>query len=419
MKRVFLITVLIAMILIAGCGKGADLAAAAQTGGGTERQGTVDIGIVSDDYERNSENTLQQSTDTGSAGGQQPDIDVQAPDEISAQIPAGIKDYLVNNAQKLVIEYRPDTPGLSEPIKISDTCSILDYAAGNLDSDGYDELAVIVENSGESDEDTGSASRWLLILSRRGQEKYSIVNYNPGFVLGAEEGGMFGDPYSGISINDNILSVVHYGGSNYRWGYVHEFAYEGGRLELIRLTENDEFTGTGNGTRTVYDFKDTSLKQYAVYSDGSTEKLIYDCPISKHGFLFDNFRIEDLNYEEFSARYLPNLDAYDYYNGTLIKTNTSPDKVLDSIMESRFPDFKKVEFSWTEETRKNYASVCFFEPAGYYYEKGYTTLYYWKAEADDSGSVRHIVLLNSSDPAGEPKCDFYYYNDKTGEINKM
>lgn len=335
---------------------------------------------------------------------------------ISAKIPADIKDYLINNAEKLVDEYQPDTPGLSEPIRINDTCSVLDYAAGNLNSDSRDELAVIIENAGDTDAETGSASRWLLILSRRGQDKYAIVDYNPGFILSAEEGGVFGDPYNSISINNNTLTVVHYGGSNYRWGYVHEFAYDGNALKLVRLTETDEFTGTGNGTKTVYDFKGSSLKQYAEYMDSSSEKLIYDCTISGSDYLLSSFRMEDMNSGVFTARYLPDLDAYDYMNGTAINTKTPPDEVLDKIKGTWFADFKKIEFSWTEETRRNYAGVCFFEPAGYYYEKGNTTLYYWKAEADDSGNVRHIVLLNVNDP-DEPKSGFYYYDDKTGEIS--
>ncbi|HEX2947920.1 MAG TPA: hypothetical protein VHT96_18430 [Clostridia bacterium] len=408
-------------VFIAGCGQSTETALTddiAQTGSAA-LQGTANDGTASPEVSGQQDESASQSDQGGTtaAGEQQPSTDGGNLEAIASQIPDDIKDYLINNAQKLIDEYRPDTPGLSEPIKISEVCSIIDYAAGSLDSDGYDELAVITENSEVPDEETGSASRWILILSRRGQERYEIVNYNPGFILSAEEGGVFGDPYNSISINDNILSVVHYGGSNYRWGYVHEFAYEGDTLRLLRLTETDEFTGTGNGTETVYDFKESGLKQFAEYVDSSEEKLIYECTLPKSDFLFERFRIEDMNDAAYTARYLPDLGAYDYVNGTVIGTKTSPDAVLDTIKQKWFRDFNKIDFSWTEETRKNYASVCFFEPAGYYYEKDGSTLQYWSVEKDDSGNASHIVLLNSTDDAGQPKCNFYYYDDRTGEID--
>ena len=420
---------IITLLLAAGCGQSAEPALTddyAQTGSAAGQQdtalgqqGAMNSGTATSEASgQQGENTLQDNAGgTAAAGEQLPGTESPDMGAISAQLPAEVTEFLINNAEKLAAEYQPDSPGLPEPIKITDTCSILDYAAGELDKDSYDDLAVIIEDSGNSDAETDSASRRLLVLSKRGQDKYGIVNYNPDFILAAEEGGVFGDPYSGVGIKNNTLSVVHYGGSNYRWGYVHEFAYEGGVLKLVRLTENDEFTGTGNGTKTVYDFRGSNLKQYAEYLDGSSEKLIYECTISKSDYMFNNFRSEDMNDVRFATRLLPDLDAYDYTNGTAVRTQTPPDKVLDTIKEIWFSDFNKVEFSWTEETRSNYASVCFFEPAGHYYEKGDKTLYYWKAEADDTGNVQHIVLLNSTDPAGVPTCNFYYYNDKTGEIS--
>ncbi len=424
----------IALLLAAGCGQRTGTAltdddagmdgtartdATSQMGSAALQQGAGNSGTATSEASgQQGENTPQSN-----AGGVEAAVELQpgteSPDTeaISAQLPTEVIEYLVNNAEKLAAEYQPDSPGLPEPIRITDTCSILDYAAGKLGSDSYDDLTVIIEDSGNTDAETGSASRRLLVLTKRGQDKYGIVNYNPGFILGAEEGGVFGDPYNGISIKNNTLSIVHYGGSNYRWGYVHEFAYEDGMLKLVRFTEDDEFTGTGNGTKAVYDFRDSNLKQYAEYLEGSSEKLIYECAISKSDYLFNDFRIEDINTAKNTARFLPDLGAYDYLNGTAVRTQTPPDKVLDIIKEAWFNDFNKVEFSWTEETRRNYAGVCFFEPAGYYYEKGDNTLYYWKVEADDTGYVQHIVLLNSTDPAGVPICNFYYYNDKTGEIN--
>lgn len=437
MKKAFFISLLVALLMTAGCGQSTrtvltdDTAQTAltddtaQTGSTAEQQdtalrqqGTANRGTAVSETTVPVEDTAQNEPGTTPAvGEQQPGTESPDLEAISARLPANIKNYLIDNAEKLAAEYRPDSPGLPEPIKITDTCSILDYTAGKLDTDSYDDLAVIIEDAGDTDPETGSASRRLLVLSRLGQDKYGIVNYNSDLILGAEEGGVFGDPYSGIAIKNNTLSVAHYGGSNYRWGYEHEFAYEGGVLKLIRLTETDEYTGTGNGTKSVFDLNELSLKEYAEYLDSSSEKLIYECAIEKKDFTFNNLSIEDMNLDICTAKYLPELDAYDYANGTMLSADNTPDKVLDIIRKTWFPDFEKVEFSWTEETRRNYESICFFKTAGYYYEKGETTLHYWKAEADDSGDVRHIVHYRGYDPTGQPKFISYYYNDKTGEIS--
>ena len=57
-------------------------------------------------------------------------------------------------------------------------------------------------------------------------------------ILCKDCGGIFGDPFAGIEINKNVLSINHYGGSNWRWGYTHRFRYQENDFFLIGQTSN-------------------------------------------------------------------------------------------------------------------------------------------------------------------------------------
>ena len=64
-----------------------------------------------------------------------------------------------------------------------------------------------------------------------------------------------------------------------------------------------------------------------------------------------------------------------------------------------------------------FVPVCLFKAADYYFGKNGMVLEYWKAEAADSGSAQHIVLYTSIDPQSGSASEFYYYDDKTGELS--
>ena len=60
-------------------------------------------------------------------------------------------------------------------------------------------------------------ARHLLIIQGEKDGTFKIVANNDSIVLCFGCGGVFGDPYAGITVKDNYFSIEHYGGSAWRW----------------------------------------------------------------------------------------------------------------------------------------------------------------------------------------------------------
>ncbi len=107
---------------------------------------------------------------------------------------------------------------------IPEKYSILDSASGDLDRDGHKDLVVILKHYDEDDAE--ECARILLVLKGNGIKWYQLMAQNDSAVLCKGCGGIFGDPYEGITIKNNYFSIEHYGGSNWRWTRIITFKYD-------------------------------------------------------------------------------------------------------------------------------------------------------------------------------------------------
>ena len=117
-------------------------------------------------------------------------------------------------------------------------------ARGDLNKDGIDDIAMVLGPNWEKNEDwrergadSNAAPRLLIILFGK-DSAYIQVARSEKAILCKDCGGIFGDPFAGIEINKNVLSINHYGGSNWRWGYTHKFRYQENVFFLIGQTSN-------------------------------------------------------------------------------------------------------------------------------------------------------------------------------------
>lgn len=112
-------------------------------------------------------------------------------------------------------------------------------AAGDLNQDGIDDIALVIEQV-ESDTEEAPA-RSLLIAFGTESGEYTISVIADNVVLRADEGGVFGDPFSGIFIEDDAVIVSDYGGSNWRWYNTYRFAFLDDDWYLIGYTSGSDF----------------------------------------------------------------------------------------------------------------------------------------------------------------------------------
>ena len=102
--------------------------------------------------------------------------------------------------------------------------SILDSASGDINKDGKKDLLVILKNNFE--ETTSDTTRPLLILLGSEMGQYHLYGRNDSVVLCKSCGGLFGEPYAGMTIKNNFFSIELYGGSNWRWTRIITFRYD-------------------------------------------------------------------------------------------------------------------------------------------------------------------------------------------------
>ncbi len=154
--------------------------------------------------------------------------------------------------------------------------SVLDTASGNLNLDDYTDMILILKKDNEaeiSDVVDNSGKRPLLILLGQADGTAKKAAKNDNTVLCVDCGGVFGDPYNGITIKNGYFSVEHYGGSNWRWTRIVTYKYDkkeqnwylhkdGGMSYHTSEPENAEET-----VRTTKEFGKVKFVDFDVYKE--------------------------------------------------------------------------------------------------------------------------------------------------------
>lgn len=124
---------------------------------------------------------------------------------------------------------------------------VFDTAAADFNNDGLADLVLVAENTSGED-----INRSLLVLSNS-SNGFAISARSASAILCKTCGGVFGDPYAGISIYKNVLNIYHYGGSNWRWTNNFTFRFQNNQWEMIGISTDsyfnaDDCNGEGVGT---------------------------------------------------------------------------------------------------------------------------------------------------------------------------
>ncbi|MGC4100682.1 hypothetical protein [Ferruginibacter sp.] len=121
---------------------------------------------------------------------------------------------------------------------------MLDYVTGDLNADGKADAILILKVTGE-DTATEDVKRPMFLLIRKPDGKLKLEKRNDSAIMCRSCGGVFGDPYEGLSIENNGFSIDFYGGSNWRWYYHYYFTYKPATKNwMLVKEENGSFQST-------------------------------------------------------------------------------------------------------------------------------------------------------------------------------
>lgn len=137
-----------------------------------------------------------------------------------------------SSAQKNVLSTLPKQANTTKAFipKDYDTLSIVQ---GDLNKDGLPDIAMVLAHQKEiAYEMEGEPPRLLVILFKN-KNGYQLADASEQAIMCLHCGGVFGDPFQGISIQNNILTIQHYGGSAWRWSYNYDFRFQKNNFYLI------------------------------------------------------------------------------------------------------------------------------------------------------------------------------------------
>jgi hypothetical protein len=159
---------------------------------------------------------------------------------------------------------------------IPDGYSILDTTRGDLNLDAYPDLIMVLKKDGEdstSDVIDHPEPRPLLIFIGQSDGSLRLMGRNERAVYCVDCGGVFGDPFQGITIKKGYFSIEHYGGSGWRWTRIITFKYskednywflhkDGG--DSFHAAEPDKVE---THVRTVKDFGKVCFDDFDIYKE--------------------------------------------------------------------------------------------------------------------------------------------------------
>ena len=159
-------------------------------------------------------------------------------------------------------------------------------ARGDLNKDGLEDVVLALYNNWESNEnwverDDAKMPKRLLIILWGIQSGFKQAATSSNAIMCKRCGGVFGDPFSGVSISDNVLEIHHYGGSAWRWSYTHKFRFQNNNWFLIGKTSNSfwsvqdcEKLGDFAGT----DYEDVNF----ITGQYESKKITEDCVLKEN-----------------------------------------------------------------------------------------------------------------------------------------
>lgn len=338
----------------------------------------------------------------------------QEPEAKNPPVPKHILAWVEKNAATLGPKTSPPKGWL-----------LVDSQSGDLNGDGRKDLAVVLEEQaedGERPDPEDAAPRLLVVLLARADGSLRTAHVNSSLVLNRFSGGVFGDPFEGIAVENGSLVIRHYGGSNFRWSWEMEFRYVDGLFRLAGLTHGSMYTGTANGEDTTCDFLRGTVERRA--SGGPEDgALLYSGSMESKLYPFDQADFDAITANT-EIPFLPELGNYDY--DRIASSPPSPPRIsagqaLDRVKEARYPRYVKVPLPLPPAMLNTYAKLLGYKIPGYRYQENDGELEYHNLSIDDDGKghitgMTHVILHKE---AGSERIIRYEVGDADGAIREQ
>ena len=118
----------------------------------------------------------------------------------------------------LAVLLQGDVPADVRPFVEKNT-SVLAVERGDLDRDGDADVVLVLEPTDPEQ------PRPLLVLVRDAKGTLKLAKRSAKAVACRTCGGVMGDPFQGVHVENGRFTIEHYGGSSWRWSASYTFAW--------------------------------------------------------------------------------------------------------------------------------------------------------------------------------------------------
>jgi len=121
------------------------------------------------------------------------------------------------------------TFSFGQDIVIPDGYELISENVGDLDKDKICEKVVVFDTSEPTE--YGNVREIQILKYSKGN--WVVWKKSRNAILKSKEGGVMGDPYEGILIENGILVISFSGGSSWKWFYKDKYRFQNKEFELI------------------------------------------------------------------------------------------------------------------------------------------------------------------------------------------
>lgn len=306
---------------------------------------------------------------------------------------------------------------------ISQKHKVCRAAVGDLDGDGQEDMAIVLDIEPDLREEEVTVpenTRETFILLRK-KEEFNIIARNKGLVMGEEDGGVFGDPFADIVIENGVLTISNYGGSSERWGLDYSFIYNNNNLRLSKIEASSHNTLTACGFIHIYDYLSGKYEQYS--ECGINEELsglLLDYGTFDATECYFSFPVGELPLFDGIAC-LPQAGFYVFQDGQLAEMECTAMEAFDTVKQSYYADAVEQKILWTKEVKDNYIKLLGYPVPDSYFKNQEGSLSYYgiRAYSDENGMDRaeHIIMWEPADNLKEP--EYYYVDTVSGKLSQF
>lgn len=295
-------------------------------------------------------------------------------------------------------------------------------AVGDLNGDEQEDMVIVLDLEPDLSEVTEESeivpenTRETFILLRK-NEKFDVIARNKGLVMGEEFGGVFGDPFANIMIEDGVLTISNYGGSSDRWGLDYSFIYYNNNLRLIKIASSSYSTLTASGVIDIYDYLSGTYEQYSESGmDEELSGLLLNYGTFDASESYINSSISVPLFDGIAC--LPQVGSYSYHEELLFEMECTAMEALNIVRQSYYADAAEQAILWTKEIKENYTKLLHYPTPNSYFknQEGCLSYYGIRPYRNENGifGAEHIIMWKPFNKLDNS--EYYYVDAVTGEL---